>query len=322
MVEHVHALIWKVVVVAIGSSVEEHAVHDGVIVKSSNGAKVHLARLVHMFTVSEGGVLEEVSRSVERGKVIVGIQDAVFMLQLGVRVLQRQHRVLRIVVDKSWGLERARCWCAELGGTDLGWAHLNRAALIRAHLKGEHFGRAGTVGGHLEWTHMVRAQLERAHMVSIHLQQVDLVRSHLQRAEIRSHLEGSQLSGGQLNRADLVRAHVQWARMSRAVFSWTGASRSSPPLSIASIVLGTHIVPTVSLLHVLLAVTLSLRFVCAAVERAGVHAGSGRMTIVDVTLVLLLGRPSKLVVLASFKGALEWTRVRFLMFPVEPSVAV
>jgi hypothetical protein len=77
--------------------------------------------------------------------------------------------------------------------------------------------------------------------------------------------------------------------------------------------LGSHISPPVSLLHVLLAVGLSLRLVWARLVVALIHRRSRRVLVVVVPIHLFFGGPTILVVLAGGDGALPWARMSLLV---------
>jgi len=65
----------------------------------------------------------------------------------------------------------------------------------------------------------------------------------------------------------------------------------------------------VSLFHVLLEIALALGGICTWIKHAVVSRWVVRMTVVDMTVTLLLGRPSDVVVFAVFDGTLPRTRV-------------
>ena len=87
-------------------------------------------------------------------------------------------------------------------------------------------------------------------------------------------------------------------------------------LAILAIVFRSDVSPSVSLLHMLFTIALTLALIRARVELAFEHGRRSGMFIVHVTISLLLRWPAILVVLATGLATLPWSGVRLLVLPV------
>lgn len=81
-----------------------------------------------------------------------------------------------------------------------------------------------------------------------------------------------------------------------------------------AVTLGADVVPSMSLLHVLLAVRLSFRCVWAGLEQTMVQRWRRGVLVVDVAVPLLFGRPAIFVVFAVLAGTLPRSLMSLDMF--------
>lgn len=96
-----------------------------------------------------------------------------------------------------------------------------------------------------------------------------------------------------------------------------GLDGRAPGAASFAVVLGSYVGPAMSLLHVLLAVALTLGLVVAWRKAALVHDGRPRVFVVDMAVSLFLSRPPNLKVFARWFCAFPGAAVCLLMLPVE-----
>ena len=101
---------------------------------------------------------------------------------------------------------------ANLQGSFLNGADLNKAHLEGADLRGAHLEGADLRGAHLQRADLRETHLQGADLMGAHLQGADLMRAHLQGAR----LAWARLQGAGLNGAHLPMADLRWACLQRA----------------------------------------------------------------------------------------------------------
>lgn len=275
--------------------------------------EVHGSRLVGRRVRETSQRVIKHTRQLTTKSAAIHEEEAVVRLGLREGIGKCEHGVLRIGAD---GLVRG------LGGSRGGREELcrpriggrNAVHLRLAHVEAGRGRREGPVIVQFAWRAAKGAAVRK---------QLEILGFHGRIGEreghglwVRGHLlgGGTGTGGGSRELGHLLgsgRGNVMALRRSPG-----GASLGSGTLGNAAVVLGSHVLPLVSLLHVLLAVALSLGLVGARREQALVHHGSVAVLVVVVTLSLLLGWEAQLMVLAGGLGTLERARVGLLVFTV------
>jgi uncharacterized protein YjbI with pentapeptide repeats len=117
----------------------------------------------------------------------------------------------RIELWNAW--REANDWQpVDLGGADLGEAHLEKVDLSGTRLDGAFLFRA-----HLKEANLAETRLGEAFLFQVHLEGANLAGAHLAEADLRdAHLEKADLYRANLERASLLGAHLEEASLRRA----------------------------------------------------------------------------------------------------------